>query len=881
MKNNKLNKIITLFFLALVLISSPKVTLAYNEYQKCDKGSTCTVGEFLYDDSYVPIATADCTFTSRYPDGSLFVNSDTMDSQSDGWYSYLVVASGSAGLYRSQVCCTAGADYLCLDKSFKVEATTSALTKTDVSSAVWDEPRASHTQSGSFGEALQNIVPSTSDIASAVWGYSGRTLNNFGTLPTDVWSYSSRTLSSFGSLIASIWSNDERTITGGGNTTTTNNYTTNNSTTNSIDTSSLAKKTDVDSLKQEVAYSQSLLEKMVNKPVIKNFLEEEPDVNLESKLNQSQLLLTKLVADSYSMDSKLGMLDIKWKEFDDKKLALVIKEITKLNDSIYDSTGKVKKLWNLALADSLNSQAGVLKSRTTVIESDMKVEGKSKIVKEDIVSLSMSLDGFINTLGTASDSSSKETLYGKVNEVKTLADKFDLYLSDVDKLLADWRKTQLADMQKKTDTIAADLAKISKLPRSISIVTSQPEDSLNKKLKNRLLSIRGAIEANKIYLAKISDKPFSSSWLEEGSVVFKTLLTNPSTRISQSVPLKYYLPTEIKKADIIEVDDDLKVSYDIEKKQLYVEGEFTLNASESKVVSVRVQDIWLISEDSIETLRHQAEELVKPLEKTVYFGQGVTIKSSIDVTLDKILNNQISAITPENKIKNYYEAQIELKAVREQISKLEDLVTQSGSFGSMAGFVGGSQAIAVWGLIIIMVAGFVFLVIYMRVLRGKEEAVEEPSSKKKKKTKEDAKHITHQGFGRGELVRFASIFFIMGSAISFLTSFVVFKAVASNNQSVNKATVKAEEKTVSPIPDKEVLGVEKSAFAKASADEEKTITITDLSGGQLNIRKTPDGEIIGKARSGEKYPLVKEEGEWAQIKLQDGSGWVAKEFIDF
>jgi len=842
-------------FLSLVYLVLFGATYSINaavQYQKCYKEDNCTVGEFLYDDSYVPIATASCVLTSRFPDSSIFLNSVDMDSASDGWYSYSFTATGSAGLYRSQICCTAGTDYLCLDKTFEVEASSSALTKQDVADAVWDESRSAHTQLGSFGEALQNIVPSTSDIASAVWGYSGRTLNNFGSLPSDVWNYSTKTLSSFGSLVSSIWSNNERTLTSSG-----------------VDTSLLAKKTDVDDLKKEVAYSQSLLEKTVNKPVIKNFLEEEQNVDLESKLNQSQLLLTELLADSYSVDSKLGMLDLKWKEFDEKKLTLVLKEINKSNSSISDSTKKIKELWNLALADSLNSQVESLRSRTAVIESDLKVEGKSKIVKEDLLSLGESLNSFIETLGTASDKDGKETLYGKINEVKTLANTFDLYLSDVDKLLINWRKIELSEMQKKTDVIASDLAKINKLPRSMIVISSRPEDSLSKKLKNRLLSIKGTIEANKKLLAKITDKPFSSSWLEEGSVVFKTLLTNPSTRISQSVPLKYYLPAETKKEDIIEVDDGLEVNYDVEKRQLYVEGEFTLAPSESKVVSVRVQDIWSISEEIIESLRQQAEELVKPLEKTSYFGQGVTIKSNINVSLDKILNNQKSAVTPENKIKNYFEAQIELKGIKDQIKNLQDLVTQSGSFSSMTGFVGGAQAVSVWGLIIVMVAGFVFLVIYMKILRGSGSTGSKPVFK------------AVDSIGREQMIKFAVIFFILGSTISFLASFVVLKVLSIRQPSVNYVSVKTEQlqrldeaKIVSPIPNETVLGTETKP-----KQENKYVIVTDLSGSYLRIRKTPNGEVIGKAYSGEKYPILKEKDGWTQIELQDSTGWVSSEFV--
>lgn len=833
MKNSKITKILIFLFVVLALLGAIHSVNAAVQYQKCFKNGNCTVGEFLYDDSYVPIATANCVLTSRFPDSSVFLNSIDMDSASDGWYSYSFIATGSAGLYRSKICCTAGSDYLCLDKTFEVEASSSALTKQEVADAVWDEPRASHTQSGSFGQALQNIVPSASDIATAVWGYSGRTLNNFGTLPSDVWSVSTRTLSSFGNFISSILENDS--------------------------TESIATQGDIVAVKSEIEDTRELLEQVVNKPIINNFLEEEHDIDLESKLIQSRATMAKLSVDSNLMDSKLGLIDVKWKEMDTNKLKTSIKEIEALNRTIIDGTKKIKESWSFPQAENLFTQASALNNRITIIQNELIVEEKSEIVLDDIKGLSNSLGSFISLLGLPKDSPEKLTLFGKINEVKKLADTFDLYSSDAEKLLFDWKKYQLSEIQEKTNKLADNLAIINRLPNSIKVGGISPKDNLSKKLKNRILSIKATISANKILLAKNTEKPFSNSWLEEGSVVFKTLLTNPSTRITQVVPLKYYLPMEVKKEDVIEVDDDLKIEYDVEKKQFYVEGKFSLEPNESRVVSVRVQDVWEISVESIESLRRQAEELSKPLEKTSYFGQGVTIKSNIDIALDKILFDQKSAITPEAKIKNYYEAQIALKTVKDQLSKLQDLVAQSGSFGSMAGFVGGAQAIAVWGIIIIMIAGFVFLVLYMRTLQGKNLFVE-PVKTRKLKENDERMHPNY--------IRLAIVFFFFGSVISSITSIVVFKMLNKPN-----SQIKASNIIVSPVPEEKVLG---------TAEEKKSliVIVKDLEGDILMIRENPDGKIVNSARSGDQFNFVEEKNNWVRIELKDGTGWVAKKYIE-
>ncbi len=48
---------------------------------------------------------------------------------------------------------------------------------------------------------------------------------------------------------------------------------------------------------------------------------------------------------------------------------------------------------------------------------------------------------------------------------------------------------------------------------------------------------------------------------------------------------------------------------------------------------------------------------------------------------------------------------------------LKDLARRAGDSSSLFGFVGGVQALSVWGIIFIIIVGFVFLSIYMKILR--------------------------------------------------------------------------------------------------------------------------------------------------------------------
>jgi hypothetical protein len=271
-------------------------------------------------------------------------------------------------------------------------------------------------------------------------------------------------------------------------------------------------------------------------------------------------------------------------------------------------------------------------------------------------------------------------LYGKLKEVIALKDSLESRMADIDSVLTNWSGQSQNSKEVKINDLTKKLLAVNNLRGLRGLLVAIPEGSLkDKDLKNRFLQARGVVSANLKYLAHDAGKPFSNIWLELGSIVFKSVITNPSSMISQEVPLKYYLPPEIKEEHIISKDDRLKIGYDSEKGQYYVEGEFTLKPNESKTISVSVQDIWEISQEDIESLRRQAEELSKPLEKTSFFAQGVTLKSNINVSLDKIVSLQKSAITPEAKIRAYREAQIEMLAVLEKIDKLQELVTQAGS----------------------------------------------------------------------------------------------------------------------------------------------------------------------------------------------------------
>jgi hypothetical protein len=876
--------IVSLTVAALAL--PPSARAAAGAPIPCTVGTTCTVGEFLYDDNYDPItAGATCTLTAKEPDGDSYL-SESLISTTDGWYGHSFTAPSTTGYYRADITCTVDGADMSLDKSFEVKS--------------------------SDGSSL-----STDDIASAVWNYSGRTLTNFGDLISNIWASATRTLTG---------------ITAG--------------------TSSLATKTELDELKETTDENRLLLEQLVNKPIIENNIVEIPD--LSKKLEESKATASQLYINTQYIVSKSALLTSRWRSLDSSEIQETLDELTSLigdesdnliNNSVFGRVNWMKIAWGFDVATQMQTETKSITSSLASIQRSIDQGSSSTVSSTQLKALVTEVKNLERLIGDLSNSSSSPTLFGKVKEVQQLAEALDRRSEDIDKVLAGWKRMGTKDKQIKIVDLRRSVMAVNSLPRVSSLLTAKVDSQASdKELKNKVLAYKGVVATNQILLAVDAGKALANTWVQEGSVVFVTLITNPSRIISQTVPLKYYLPPEVKKEDIIETDEGLTVSYDIEKDQYFVVGEYTLAPGETKTLSVKVNDVWDISEAEIGTLRKQAEELAKPLDRTSYFAQGVTLKSDIDVSLDKVLALKESAVTPEGKIKAHREAQIELAAAKEKIDKLQELVTQAGATGNLFGFVGGAQTLAVWGLIIIIVGGFIWLAVSMRAIRGNEKNQQTPKSKNGKTpiAKSSGGKLNKKGIS----IALSLILMMVGVGAS--SSLITKKIILSGQEQVLGETEEqgAVPETVSKEPEIATGGVdivkvivpsgsvvrvrlEPSASAEIIDlfgatrevtrigsqgnwtnivyDSETTLdalsegwvssefvsegdeifgednfgevgTVTVLEGlTGLRVRQSPvDGAIIGKVSGGESFPYFDEQDEWYQIELPDGiTGWVS------
>ena len=810
-----LTAISALIILAAAL-ASPLNAWAASGLLTCRPGISCVVGEFLYDDSYVPITDASCKITSRYPDGTLFRDAVVMTSspESDGYYSHsFTTPSTPTGAYRTQVSCktisatfattdvntsteqivvgrnislkttikfsstgtlpaglTAGTKYyainvnsttikvatssynaeegvaidltsqgsgthtiesddnMSLDKTFEVKVE-STLDQTSVAGAVWNASRGSYVAGGSFGQALQNIVPSTADI----WAYSSRTLSNFGTLVDDTWGYSNRSLTTFGSLAVDVWNSATRTLTGAG-----------------LTSGSLATLSDVNSARDNIkgASNKDLSQVYSNVESIgigvTALITDTTTLKSDTTTLKSDTTTIKTTVNSIYTDTQALRTDVtsilnKWgtsSAADIKSdIAAVSSKLGVSTDSdttasVFGRIEFVRNKWGSQTAQTIYDKALAASNTATAIQAELDFNGKTTTAYQDLQTLKTNVVAMQTLIGGTADASTIATLFGRIKKVQEKVDTLSAFEADLAGILDTWGqannlhlvygkvvevKTGLSSINASVD-LSSVLTEIGKInPSSTTIVNNTTQVT---QLKNEIITLQALVGASRDLLETTTNKPYIKTFLLEGSVIFKSLIVNPSNKISQTVDFVYYLPTEVKKEDILELDESLTLDFDSEKNQYAVKGEYRLAPAETKTVSIRTEDIWLISDPEVSSVRKQAEELSKVLSvNTAFFAQGVTLKSDIDVSLDKVVEIQKSKITPDAKIRAYREAKIEFDAAKVKTEKLKELVTQASSAGNFLGFVGGSQAIAVWGLIIIMAAGFFFLAMYMRMLQ--------------------------------------------------------------------------------------------------------------------------------------------------------------------
>ena len=634
-----------LAFVALVF-AFPRPTQAA-EYQNCFTSQSCTIGEFLYDDEYVPDATASCTLTSHNPDGSLYLNAVTPTVTSNAWYSHTFTASTTVGIYPTEICCTTTNDYVCLDKTFQIKTAPSTLT------------------------------------ASDVWGYNTRSLTNFGNLIADMWSHTDRTLTSTAGVTS-------------------------------------ANTADIKEIKKVVKENRVLLEQLINKPIVKTFIDEAKTPTLTSKLDQTKTTAANLYTSIQNLKSRALSLAEKWPILTDSEVKSELTALSNLfkqdlgakDSSILSATTWLKTSWNSPVLLYLSDQASAAQTKIDNLLKDLSLYNRS--YKADAFAPALSHILSLNDLvGTTLAPANELSLFGFIKKTSDQIALLEQQNKNAQSLYAQIKKEPTKDFSNDISKLTGSILALNTVPQvDAFLVKSGKSDAFVQ--SNKVLRLIALIETNKLLLAGNTGVALKNIWLEEGSIIFRAVAINPSRTLAQNVTVKYYLPSEVKKEQIISHDPALVLDYDPVENAMFASGEVSLAPEETRTFLVEVEDIWSFRQEEINSLKKQVTELVNLLKNTAYFPQATSIKTDIEVTLDKIMLRQNEAITPENRIRTFRENSLEMNGVEEKIASIKELLLASQNTGN---FFGGLKSISLWGIVLLIVAGFAFLVMYLNAVK--------------------------------------------------------------------------------------------------------------------------------------------------------------------
>lgn len=161
-------------------------------------------------------------------------------------------------------------------------------------------------------------------------------------------------------------------------------------------------------------------------------------------------------------------------------------------------------------------------------------------------------------------------------------------------------------------------------------------------------------------------------------VKLKIAVVNPSSSDKQTSPIRYDLPKGIGPEQVVDIGD-LEMKYDFDRGNYYLAGTVTLEPSERRIVEVAIRDVWSIPEKDITNLKNHTDLLMNRLKNTKHFKAGAELSKNIISQLDAMIaQEKTPPPSTRDRINRYYENEVILSEIKENIGMLENLVLDVG-----------------------------------------------------------------------------------------------------------------------------------------------------------------------------------------------------------
>ena len=212
---------------------------------------------------------------------------------------------------------------------------------------------------------------------------------------------------------------------------------------------------------------------------------------------------------------------------------------------------------------------------------------------------------------------------------------------------------------------------------------------------------------------------FSFVTFSFAGITLRLVAVNPADN-EQVVPVKVYLPMEIKPEDVI-YKEDLEIGYDTQQGSYYVHGEYTLKPKEVLEKEIELKDIWVIDETQISLLRQESKSIADDFKKTSYAEKAELIYQGIDKKLQEVSQIQkSSSASPGYHISNYRNSVSLLNSAKADLLAAKTLLAEVSPKG-LAKF---TWKIILFIIIFLGVLGMGFFFIWQR--QSKIEVEQKP-----------------------------------------------------------------------------------------------------------------------------------------------------------
>jgi hypothetical protein len=167
----------------------------------------------------------------------------------------------------------------------------------------------------------------------------------------------------------------------------------------------------------------------------------------------------------------------------------------------------------------------------------------------------------------------------------------------------------------------------------------------------------------------------SAADAEAATVTFKIIAANPSQVRTQRVPIKVYLPEEVKPSDILDLGG-LELEFDSERSLYYVyKNDTMLEPKQIRSFEVEIDDIWTIPPGDLSNTEKRIAYLVEAFKDSEYYDRMTSMRDEFEglsVEISRTQNDE--NLSRSQHIGVYRTNSKAYAALRQKVSEMEKIL---------------------------------------------------------------------------------------------------------------------------------------------------------------------------------------------------------------